>query len=276
MADIRVDTGAHCVRAPSTFSLDRVDSSYAPEGLDKEEAKEQTKRNRDRFAELQEVLFAEGRQALLIVLQAMDTGGKDSTIRKVTRGVNPQGFQIFGFKKPSEWELAHDFLWRVHRRAPAKGRIGIFNRSHYEDVLIVRVHEWASAEVIEQRYRQINDFERLLSEDDTRILKIMLHISKDYQAERLRRRLRYPDKHWKFNPGDLKERALWPKYMDAFEAAIRRCSTGIAPWFVIPAERRWYRNIAISQLIVDTLEDMAPRFPEPDYDPADYPPESIQ
>jgi PPK2 family polyphosphate:nucleotide phosphotransferase len=276
MPEYRVRPEDHRVADGSTFSLSGTDTFLAPEELDRDSARKLTKKNRDRFADLQELLYAEGKQALLIVLQAMDTGGKDSTIRAVTKGVNPQGFHVFGFKAPSKRELSHDYLWRIHQQVPPKGRIGIFNRSHYEDVLIVKVHRWATPETIEDRYRQINDFERLLSESGTRILKIMLHISKDYQLARLRRRLMFPEKHWKFNPDDLKERKLWTTYMSAYETAIQRCSSEAAPWYVIPAEQRWYRNLVISQLIVDTLAEMAPEYPPPAFDPADYPPETLQ
>lgn len=254
----------------SDFSTDHVDPA-----ISRDEADDSHKENRKLMAELQERLYAEDKQALLLVLQAMDTGGKDSTIRSVMKGVNPQGCRIYGFKAPSKRELSYDYLWRVHQRVPSKGHIGIFNRSHYEDVLIVKVHQWVSPKVIEQRYRQINDFERLLDETGTKVVKVMLHISKDYQLERLRRRLRKPDKNWKFNPGDLEERKLWDSYMDAFEVALNKCSTDAAPWYVIPAENRWYRNYLISSLLVETLEEMNPQFPEPDYDPSKYPPESL-
>lgn len=245
-------------------------------GLGKEAARAQHRENRRRLAELQERLYAEGTRSLLLVLQAMDTGGKDSTIRSVLSGVNPQGCQVVNFKVPTPQEKAHDFLWRVHARVPPHGYLGVFNRSHYEDVLIVRVHGWASPAEIEARYDHINAFERLLADGGTRLVKVMLHISKGYQLERLRRRLQKPDKHWKFNPKDLDERARWADYMAAYEAALARCSTEAAPWFVVPAEKRWYRNLVVGQLLVDTLEDMAPRFPPPAFDPADYPPEALR
>ena len=232
--------------------------------------------NTDVLEDLQEVLFAEREQSLLVVLQAMDAGGKDSTTRHVFGKINPQGVRVWSFKKPTELELAHDFLWRVHRRAPGKGYIGVFNRSHYEDVLIVKVHGWASPETIEARYEHIVGFEKLLASGGTRVVKIMLHISKDYQRERLVRRLKRPDKHWKFNPDDLAERKLWDDYMAAFETALERTSTEAAPWYVVPAENRDFRNALVSQIVRDTLEDMDPQFPEPTFDPADYPPESIE
>lgn len=238
-------------------------------------AKKELERLVERASDLQERLFAEGRQALLVVLQAMDTGGKDSTIQAVTRGLNPQGCHVHGFKAPSRDELARDFLWRVHAQVPPRGTIGIFNRSHYEDVLIVRVHGLAPAALVEARYGHINAFEGLLHDHGTRVLKIMLHISKEYQRERLVRRLERADKHWKFNPDDLKERARWDEYMAAFEVALSRCSTERAPWYVVPAERRWFRNLVVARLVVQALEDMNPEFPEPSFDPAEFPPGAI-
>ncbi len=226
--------------------------------------------------ELQERLYAEGKQGLLVVLQAMDAGGKDSTIRKVFGGLNPQGVVVSSFKAPSKIELAHDYLWRIHQCAPGKGYIGVFNRSHYEDVLIVRVHGWASPETLERRYEHINAFEKLLSDEGTQVVKIMLHISKDYQLERFRRRLERPDKHWKFNPEDLKEREFWDDYMRAFEIALERCSTEVAPWYVIPAEARWFRDVAIAQLVHDTLAAMNPQYPKPGFDVAEYSAEGLR
>ncbi len=278
MGKLEFDYTKYRVPTDGAFSLadfSTDDTQGLDEERDEDDAKDLLDDNQKRLDDLQERLFAEGEQSLLLVLQAMDTAGKDSTIRKVMGDVNPQGCQVTSFKAPSKEELAHDFLWRIHDHAPPKGMIGIFNRSHYEDVLIVRVHGWASPEVIEQRYGHIKAFEKLLADHGTRIIKVMLNVSKDYQRERLRRRLQRPDKHWKFNPGDLKERALWDDYMAAYEIALQRCSTDYAPWYVIPAENRWFRDLIISQLLVDTLEAMNPQFPEPDFDPADYPPESI-
>ncbi len=259
----------------SLASLHMDDTQGLDEDRDKDDAKDLLDDNQERLNDLQERLYAEKKQSLLLVLQAMDTAGKDSTIRKVMGDLNPQGCRVTSFKAPSKEELDHDFLWRIHDHAPLKGMIGIFNRSHYEDVLIVRVHGWASPALIEQRYGHINAFEKLLADHGTRIVKVMLNVSKDYQLERLRRRLRRPDKHWKFNPGDLKERARWDDYMKAYEIVLRRCSTPYAPWYVVPAENRWFRDLVISQLLVDTLEAMNPQFPEPDFDPADYPPETL-
>lgn len=226
---------------------------------------------RKAISDLQERLYAEGERSLLLVLQAMDTGGKDSTIRSVMTGINPQGCRIYGFKAPSREELDRDFLWRVHRRVPPKGHIGIFNRSHYEDVLIVLVHGWAEPDLLERRYDHINAFERLLDDHGTRIVKVYLNISKAYQLERFRSRLERPDKWWKFNPGDLEERKHWEAYMAAYEEALSRCSTARAPWYVIPAEHRWYRNLLVARLLLDTLTEMAPAFPPPSFDPTEFP-----
>lgn len=219
---------------------------------------------------LQERLYAEGSQALLIVLQAMDAGGKDGTIRRVLAGANPQGCRVVSFKTPTAEERARDFLWRVHRQVPPRGFIGVFNRSHYEDVLVTRVHGLVSDEEAERRFASINEFERLLAESGTTILKFFLHISKDEQRERLQKRLDDPEKRWKFNPGDLAERARWDDYMRAFEAAISATSTQHAPWYVVPADRKWYRNVVVTATVVETLESMDPRFPPvaDDLDPA--------
>lgn len=243
--------------------FDTRDKSCFPE---RDEAEAETAADIATIAELQNRLYAESRQALLIVLQATDTGGKDSTIRKVLGPINPQGVEVTSFKAPSSTELAHDYLWRIHQAVPAKGMIGVFNRSHYEDVLIVRVHGLAALEKVEQRYDQINDFERHLAENDVTILKFFLHISREEQKERLQARLDDPSKHWKFNPGDLKERARWDEYEEAFEHALSRCSTKHAPWFIIPADRKWYRNAVIARIIRRTLEDMDPQYPKDSYD----------
>jgi PPK2 family polyphosphate:nucleotide phosphotransferase len=243
--------------------FDTRDKSCFPE---RDEAEASAAADIAAIAELQNRLYAEGKQALLIVLQATDTGGKDSTIRKVLGPINPQGVEVTSFKAPSSIELAHDYLWRIHRAVPAKGMIGVFNRSHYEDVLIVRVHGLAPPEKVEQRYDQINDFERHLTDNDVTILKFFLHISKDEQKERLQARLDDPNKHWKFNPNDLKERRRWDEYEQAFEIALSRCSTKHAPWFIVPADRKWYRNAVIARIIRRTLEGMNPQYPKDSYD----------
>jgi PPK2 family polyphosphate:nucleotide phosphotransferase len=219
-----------------------------------------------RIDELQDVMYAQGRHALLCVFQAMDCGGKDGTIRRVFGQVDPIGLIATAFRKPSERELAQDYLWRVHRAVPLRGYIGIFNRSHYEDVLVVRVHRLAPAAAIERRYDQINDFERHLSENDVTILKFFLHISKQEQKKRLQERRDDPKKQWKFNLGDLEERALWAQYMAAYELALTRCSTRWAPWYVIPADRNWYRNAVVARIVRETLEGLNLKLPKPDLD----------
>lgn len=241
-----------------------------------EEAKDYLKELIEEIDDLQETLYAECKQSLLFVFQAMDAGGKDSSIEKVFGGLNPQGVRVWNFKKPTNIELAHDFLWRVHRRVPGDGYIGVFNRSHYEDVLIVKVHQWADEKTIERRYDHIRNFESLLNDEGTRIVKVMLDISPEYQLERFRRRLRKPNKHWKFNPADLKERAMWPEYMKAFDKAIEETSTKSAPWYIVPAEERWFRDVVIAKLLRDTLRDMNPQYPAPTFDPAQYDPDTIE
>lgn len=213
--------------------------------------------------ELQQRLYAEGRQALLIILQAMDAGGKDGTIRRVMSVLNPQGCRVTSFKAPTPEDLAHDFLWRVHTAAPRRGEIMIFNRSHYEDVLIVRVRGLVPKAVWSARYAQINAFEELLASQGVRILKFFLHIGRAEQKRRLQERLDDPSKHWKVNPADVEERRRWDDYQDAYEEAIRRCSTPVAPWYVVPADHKWVRNAVIARVVRETLEDMNPRYPEP-------------
>ncbi len=253
----RVNPGEH-------IRLKDVDPNETEHYDDKEDAEGPLRKQLARIESLQERLYAEGKQSLLIVLQAMDTGGKDGTIRGVFEGVNPQGCQVVSFKVPTPEELAHDFLWRVHRKTPGRGYITIFNRSHYEDVLIVRVHSLVPEEVWSKRYDRINQWEELLYEDRTTILKFYLHISKDEQKERLEARRDTPDKAWKFSTGDLAERALWDTYMAAYEDAINKCSTEHAPWYVIPANHKWYRNLVIARTIADTLEAMDPQYPPPE------------
>jgi PPK2 family polyphosphate:nucleotide phosphotransferase len=274
MGKLRLDHHRYRVPCGQAFTLSSI-RSHDAQGLDQGDAKKRLKTNLDELQDFQERLYAENEQSLLLVLQAMDTGGKDSTIRRIANDLNPQGCQVSSFKKPSDEELAHDFLWRVHDHAPAKGQIGIFNRSHYEDVLVVRVHELAPPALIEKRYQHINDFERLLHDHGTRIIKIMLYISKEYQLSRLRRRLERADKHWKFNPADLEEREKWDAYMEAYEIMLNRCSTEHAPWYVIPAETRWFRDVVISEILVDEFKRMNPQYPAPDFDPKDYPPQAL-
>lgn len=215
-----------------------------------------------RIAKLQEVLYAENKTALLVVLQGMDTSGKDGVIRHVFSGVNPQGCHVTSFKKPSEAEADRDYLWRIHAAVPAKGEIGIFNRAHYEDVLIVRVHGYVPEAQWRARYAQINEFEHYLTSNHVVVLKFMLHISKEEQRERLQARLDDPEKRWKFQPGDLAERKLWDKYQAAYEDALSACSTDWAPWHVIPADRKWYARWAIARVVRETLEAIGPQFPK--------------
>ncbi len=216
----------------------------------------------ERLEGLQELLYAEGRRRLLVVLQATDTGGKDGTIRRVFDGVNPQGVKVASFKKPTEAELARDFLWRVHRHVPADGEIVIFNRSHYEDVLVVRVHGLVPEARWQQRYKHINAFEKLLADEGTTIRKFYLHISKDEQAERLQARLDDPTKHWKFAVGDLEERKRWDDYQAAFQDMLEQTSTPWAPWYVVPADRKWFRDLVITSTLVETMEDLDMQFPD--------------
>ncbi len=242
-------------------------SDYDPEedgGYDKEIAQAETDQLQERIFDLQERLYAQGTQALLVVFQAMDTGGKDGAIRKVFEGINPQGVRVTAFKVPSAEELAHDFLWRVHQHVPPKGYIGIFNRSHYEDVLVVRVNQIVPPKVWKGRYDHINAFERLLTETGTRVIKFYLHIDRAEQKRRLEDRLRNPDKQWKFSMGDLPVREKWDDYMQAYEDAITECSTEYAPWVIVPANKKWYRDLVIARVIVDTLESMKPEFPPPE------------
>ena len=221
-----------------------------------------------RIAKLQRALYAERKQSLLIVLQATDTGGKDGAIRHLLTGVNPQGVRVTPFGVPTPVEAAHDFLWRVHAATPAAGMIGVFNRSHYEDVLVVRVHDLVPEKVWRARYEAINNFEKLLTQSGTTIVKFYLHISKEEQKERLQARLDNPDKNWKFSTADLKERESWDAYQAAFEEMINKCSTTWAPWNIVPADRKWARNIAIAEKVLATLEAMNPQYPDVDFDPS--------
>ncbi len=215
---------------------------------------------------LQELLYAEHKHKVLIVLQAMDTGGKDGTIRRVFEGVNPQGVRVASFKVPTPDELDHDYLWRVHAQVPAKGEIVIFNRSHYEDVLVVRVHELVPPEVWKSRFEQINAFERMLTEEGTTVLKFFLHVSPVEQKKRLQARLKDESKHWKYNPGDLKERELWKQYMQAYEDVLSRTSTDCAPWYIVPADRKWYRDWVVANILVQVLKDLEMEYPPPLFD----------
>jgi PPK2 family polyphosphate:nucleotide phosphotransferase len=236
----------------------------------KEEGKAEVLKLNQELSDLQELLYAGQKHRLLVVIQAMDTGGKDGTIRAVFEGVNPQGVRVANFKTPTTTELAHDYLWRVHAQTPVKGELVVFNRSHYEDVLVVRVHDLVPPAVWKKRYRQINEFERLLTEEGTTILKFYLNIDQDEQKDRLIERIEDPKKQWKFNPGDLEERKLWGQYMDAFEEMLEKTSTSQAPWYIIPANANWYRNLAVASILVKTLKGFKMKYPRPVEDIAGY------
>ncbi len=255
-------SNSHQLKPGKSVHLDRIptDGKSFYEG-DKETAESEFRALREELVTWQEKLYAEGKQKLLVILQAMDAGGKDGTIRNVFQGVNPQGVQVTSFKVPSHEELSHDFLWRIHKAVPAAGFMGIFNRSHYEDVLVVRVENIVPEAVWRPRYAHINQFEKLLNETGTTLLKFYLHISREEQRERLQARLNDPSKHWKFDVADLAKRQDWEKYMVAYEEMLQQCTTDWAPWYVIPANQKWYRNLAITQTIVQTLRRMAPTFP---------------
>jgi PPK2 family polyphosphate:nucleotide phosphotransferase len=235
-------------------------------GWEKDKAAEATAENLARLEELQYKMYADGRFSMLIALQAIDGGGKDSTIRRVFSSFNPQGCTVTAFKAPSPEELKHDYLWRIHRATPPRGEIAVFNRSHYEDVLIVRVNDLVPRATWSKRYEQINAFEQLLTECDTRVVKIFLQISKEEQRIRFQERLDDRKKNWKFDLGDLEKRQQWAAYQDAFEAMFERCSTEHAPWYVVPANRKWFRDFAVSQILIYELEQLPLRFPPPRYD----------
>ena len=245
----------------SKVDLAEINAGFKDKHESHEHALPEIETYTQKLHDLQYLMYAEGKRSLLICLQGRDAAGKDGTINHVLGAMNPQGCTVTGFKVPSKDEAAHDFLWRYHQHTPGKGQVAIFNRSHYEDVLVVRVHDLVPKKVWSQRYEQINDFERLLADEGTTILKFYLHISPDEQAERLQARLDDPTKHWKFNKGDLEHRAMWDSYMEAYGAALAQTSTDHAPWYVVPANRKWYRNLVISRAIVHALEDMNPQFP---------------
>ncbi|MGE0481575.1 MAG: polyphosphate kinase 2 family protein [Phycisphaerae bacterium] len=236
-------------------------------GMQPEDGKAQHETLRERLIDLAELLYAEHQRSLLVVLQAMDTAGKDSTIRAVFSGLNPAGCRVTSFKAPAGDELAHNFLWRIQRALPPRGDIGVFNRSHYEDIIAVRVKGLRPEAVWRERYEHVNAFERLLHDEGTTVRKFYLHISKDYQRGRLQKRLDNPKKHWKFDAADLTERARWDEYMKAYESVLEKCSSKHAPWFVIPAEKRWYRDWLVTSILVETLEALKMKYPEPNFDP---------
>jgi len=241
--------------------LDPGDTSAFPGN--KSDAKVRLRTLNDRLEALQELLHAEGNRKVLIVLQGTDTCGKDGTIRHVFEGVNPQGVKAASFKRPTPVELAHDYLWRIHAHTPGSGEITIFNRSHYEDVLVVRVHSLVDEAIWSRRYGHINDFERMLTDEGTTILKFFLHISKEEQAERLRERLETPEKQWKFATGDLAEREHWDDYQAAFGDMLSRTSTEWAPWYVVSSNRKWHRNLVVAEVVIAALENLDMRYPPP-------------
>lgn len=235
--------------------------------LNKKQGRDLMKQFALQIDELQELLYAEGKQRLLIVFQAMDTGGKDGTIRSVFEKMDPQGIRVASFKRPSSLELAHDYLWRVHPHVPGNGQVTIFNRSHYEDILAVRVREIFPESRWSKRYDHIVNFEQMLADEGTTIIKIFLHVSKEEQKERLQSRLDEPEKNWKFNPGDLDDRALWDKFMEAYSDVLSRTSTEDSPWYIIPADRKWYRNLLVADILIKTLQGLNMEYPGIDYDP---------
>jgi PPK2 family polyphosphate:nucleotide phosphotransferase len=257
-----MDTDRYRVRPGTKARLRDWDPGEDGE-LAKEEARTTSGALNDELSRLQELLYADGRHRMLIILQAIDAGGKDGTIRSVFTGVNPQGVTVTSFKAPTGEELAHDYLWRVHKHTPPRGQIGIFNRSHYEDVLIVRVHDLVPKSVWMKRYEHIRAFEQMLSDEGVTILKFFLHISKDEQRKRQQARIDDPTKRWKFAPADLEERKHWDSYAKAFEAMLSETSADHAPWYVVPANHKWYRDLVVSHVLVDTLTRLELRYPEP-------------
>jgi len=249
--------------------LAKIDASYTGKHESHEKAQPEIEKHVQRMDKLQYLLYADGNQSLLVVLQALDAAGKDGVIRHVFSGMNPQGTFVFGFKQPSKFEAAHDFLWRAHFRTPGKGEVVIFNRSYYEDVLVVRVHQLVDRSAWSKRYDLINDFETMLSRNGTTILKFFLHISPEEQLARFKQRLDDPSRHWKISDSDYSERELWPKYVAAYEDAIALTSTKRAPWYIIPANHKWFRNLAISQIIADTMGEMGLKLPPTHVDMAD-------
>ena len=255
------------VSPSSRVDLSRRDPSDF-HGWDRDDAEVATAKHMEQLAGLQDRLWAQARKSVLVVLQGIDASGKDGAIRRVMTAFNPQGCYVASFKVPTPEEAAHDFLWRIHKKVPGKGEIGIFNRSHYEEVLVVRVHELVPKEVWSGRYQLIRDFERMLVETDTVIVKFFLYIDKEEQRERLQERYDNPKKRWKFSIGDIAERALWDEYMKAYEDALSETSTADAPWYVIPSNRNWFRDFAIASVLAETIADLKPTYPEPQDLPA--------
>ena len=255
----RVEPGAK-------INLDKVPADFRPEDLDRDQAEERFRELTEELRDLQHLMYAEDRRSLLIVLQGRDAAGKDGTIRRVFGPMNPQGTRVTSFKVPSKEEIAHDFLWRCHMAAPRRGTVGIFNRSHYEDVLVVRVHDLVPKQVWSKRFDHINAFERLLADAGTVILKFYLHIDREEQLERFKKRMDNPKKNWKISDADYSERPFWDAYTEAFEDALSQCSTEFAPWFIIPANRKWARDLVIADIVAETMKGLGMRFPESEVD----------
>jgi len=251
-----------------TVKLGEYETDVTPGFKQKPDVDEILRETAAKMAELQYLMFAENKRSLLIVLQAMDTGGKDGTIRHVMTGLNPAGVQVTSFKVPSELERRHDFLWRIHQAVPPRGDFGIFNRSHYEDVIVVRVHDLVPREIWKKRYETINQFERHLVENDVTILKFFLHISRAEQKRRIQARIDEPTKCWKLSPADFAERKFWNDYQEAYADALTKCSTPWAPWFIIPADRKWFRNLAVAEIMLETLQSLKMKFPKASFDPS--------
>ncbi len=256
----------HQITVGRKVTLENISADGKEYFADKKKAEKEFKELRKELRELQARVYAENKHKLLLVFQAMDAGGKDGTIRAITQGVNPQGVRVTSFKAPSKLELAHDYLWRIHLAVPTRGMIGIFNRSHYEDVLVVRVDNIVPESVWRPRYEQINNFEKLLADTGTSIIKFYLHISKEEQRERFQERINIPAKNWKFSFEDLEKRKQWSDYMAAYEEMLEKTSTEYAPWHVIPANQNWYRNLAIERVIVSCLRNLDPQYPPPEGD----------
>jgi len=251
------------VESKGKVKLDQIDASYKGEHEDKDSAQAELEETTQRLRDLQCLLYAENKRSLLIILQGMDAAGKDGTVSHVLTAMNPQGCRVYGFKKPSPEELAHDYLWRIHQATPRNGSVSVFNRSHYEDVLVVRVHNLVPKEVWSKRFDEINAFERLLFDNGTNILKFYLHIDKEEQLARFKQRLDDPNRNWKISESDYTEREYWPDYQKAYEDAISKCGTEYAPWYIIPSNHKWFRNLAVSRILVDTLESLNMKFPPP-------------
>jgi PPK2 family polyphosphate:nucleotide phosphotransferase len=254
------------VKPGSKVDLRKVDAGFKDEQISHKHAMPEIEAYRQKLRDLQYLMYAEDKRSLLICLQGRDAAGKDGTIKHVLAAMNPQGCTVKGFKVPSKEEAAHDFLWRCHKAAPSKGQVAIFNRSHYEDVLVVRVHDLVPKKGWSKRYRQINDFERILHDNGTHILKFYLHIDPEEQLKRFKQRIDDPTRHWKISDGDYAERPFWDPYTQAYEAALEKCSTEHAPWFVIPSNHKWFRNLAISRIVAEALEGFGMKFPEPSVD----------